>query len=325
LWRKVFRDLKYEINENGAYGRERITEVTASDVHTSDITQDDVIRELARKPTKLSPVIIFDEFDLVIDPKTKAMMSHTIKAISESGTGATVILVGIAGDVETLIAEHQSVERNIAEIKMPRMSKDEMNEILDKRLLPLGIRIEGDARWKIISLARGLPEYVHYLGREAAIMAVRKRRLLIKEEDVDEAIALFIKDSDRTSYARYRKAIESNKTNAHYKHVLLACALTKTSDEDATFAPKDVIQPATMIIGHKVDIANFQSHLNAFISEARGKIFERCGTERAYRYKFSEPKMQPYVIMQGISDRMVSRDALAVLAAPEQPRLSNDF
>ncbi len=200
-----------------------------------------------------------------------------------------------------------------------------MNEILDKRLPPLGIRIEGDARWKIVALARGLPEYVHYLGREAAVRALQQRRLVIKEEDTNEAISLFLRDSDRSSYARYRKAVDSNKTNAQYKQIILACALTKTADEDATFAPRDVIEPASMILGHKVEIANFQGHLNAFASEARGHVLERSGGPRAYRYKFVEPKMQPYVIMQGINDHVVTRDALSILAAPEQPRLSNEF
>jgi vacuolar-type H+-ATPase subunit F/Vma7 len=294
-------------------------------LYPDQIVPDDVIRELSRRPFNASPVIIFDEFDLVTDTKTKSLMSHTIKSLTESSVGATVILVGIARDIETLVAEHKSVERIVAEIKMPRMSKDEMNEILDKRLPPLGMRLEGDARWKIIALARGLPEYVHVLGRESAVRAIQNRRLIIKEEDVDKAIETFLNDSDRTAYAKYREATDSNKPNAHYKQILLASALTKTSDEDATFAPKDVIEPARMILGTKVEIANFQSHLNAFATPARGNILERSGKERAYRYKFADPKMQPYVIMRGITDGVVKREALSILAAPEQPRLSSEF
>ncbi len=95
LWRKVFRDLKYEIDENGAYGRQSTTSVTASDIYPDDITQDDVLRQFTRHPTNAKPVVIFDEFDLVTEQKTRSLMSHTIKALTESGTGVTVILVGI--------------------------------------------------------------------------------------------------------------------------------------------------------------------------------------------------------------------------------------
>jgi Cdc6-like AAA superfamily ATPase len=75
LWRKVFRDLKYEINENGAYGRQSTTSVTASDIYPDEITQDDVIRQFARNPTNAKPVVIFDEFDLVTEQKTRSLMS----------------------------------------------------------------------------------------------------------------------------------------------------------------------------------------------------------------------------------------------------------
>ena len=50
------------------------------------------------------------------------------------------------------------MKRNIEEIKMPRMSTDELKEILVKRLPVLGMEIDIDANWKIITLSRGLRE-----------------------------------------------------------------------------------------------------------------------------------------------------------------------
>jgi hypothetical protein len=38
------------------------------------------------------------------------------------------------------------------------------------------MRIEPDARWKIVILARGLPTYVHRLGKHAAQRAVNDLR-----------------------------------------------------------------------------------------------------------------------------------------------------
>ena len=68
-------------------------------------------------------------------------------------------------------------------------------------------------------------------------------------------------------------------------------------------------------------IANFQSHLIAFCTEERGKILQQHGIPRAYKYRFTEPKMQPYVIMQGINTGDINRAALSILSAPEQPLL----
>ena len=112
-------------------------------------------------------------------------MSHTIKALSDTGVAATIVLVGVADDINTLVEEHASITRNISEIKMPRMSIGELNVILTSRYDKVGMTIDGDARWKIVTLSRGLPEFVHSLGRAAALHAISEKRMKIIEADVD--------------------------------------------------------------------------------------------------------------------------------------------
>jgi Cdc6-like AAA superfamily ATPase len=251
-------------------------------------------------------------------------MSHTIKALSDTGVRATIVLVGVADDINALVEEHQSVTRNLSEIKMPRMSKDELNEILNGRYNKVGMTIDGDARWKIVTLAHGLPEYVHALGRASALIAIGEKRLAIEEADVDRAIQQTLMHSDQSARSAYKKAVDSNRKDALYRQVLLACAITK-SDDEGKFTPKDVVEPLTGILGRKVDIANFQNHLGAFSSPDRGEILERFGKERSYKYRFRDPKMQPFVLMEGVMSGALKNDALKILSAPEQPRFSDDF
>jgi Cdc6-like AAA superfamily ATPase len=324
LWRKVFRDIGYEKREEGAYGAEEVQRGSIADLYPKEIEPDDVIREVGRCATRIHPVIVFDEFDRIDDVATKRAMSHTIKAISDTGTAATIILVGVADDINTIVEEHASITRNISEIKMPRMSNGELNEILDSRYSKLGMSITGDARWKIVTLSRGLPEFAHSLGRAAALHAIAEKRPSISEDDVDAGIVQILAQSDQSASSAYKRAIDSNRKEALYSQVLLACAICKTDDE-GKFTPKDVVQPLGGILGKKVDIANFQNHLAAFSGDERGGILERFGKERAYKYRFRDPKMQPYVLMQGIASSRLKNDALKILSAPEQPRLSPDF
>ena len=53
----------------------------------------------------------------------------------------------------------------------------------------------------------------------------------------------------------------------------------------------------------------------------RGKILDRTGEARGYRFRFGNPTMQPYVIMRGIRDRIVNEAAKQALSSPEQPDL----
>ena len=326
LWRKVFRDITFEIKRELAYGREDVQELKLSDLYTDEIAPDDVVRELSRQSTGKRLVVIFDEFDKLENNETRKLISHTIKALSDVGSDATIVIVGVADDINILVGEHESVKRHIREIRMPRMSKDELNKILDERLSKVDMRLHGDARWKIVALSRGLPEYVHFLGRDAALYAATNRRRLISEEGVDYAIRNLLQQSDQSALHDYRTAIDSHRADNLYRQVLLACALTKT-DEEGNFVPKDVVQPLASILGpgKRVKIATFQTHLTAFSSVDRGGILEKHGKPRAYKYRFREPKMQPYVIMQGIARGEVSDEAMSILDAPEEPRLSAEF
>lgn len=76
-------------------------------------------------------------------------------------------------------------------------------------------------------------------------------------------------------------------------------------------------------MGARKTIAHFARHLNEFLSSERGQILSRRGYERAYRFRFSDPMMQPYIIIKGIREGMVSDAAREAIIRREQPFLPN--
>jgi Cdc6-like AAA superfamily ATPase len=292
LWRRVFAELE----NDGARISER---------YAGEITPDDVVRELNGFGLNTLPIIILDEFDKFTDEPGKRLMSHTIKSISDDRASiATVVLVGVAEDINLLVEEHGSISRNLTEIKMPRMSKAEMEEVIDQRYPKVGMELAPDARKSIINLARGLPEYVHFLGRDAARSALRDHRLLVNNEDVRHAIEKMMETSDQTSEEAYETAVASNKTHNLYKHVLLGCAMAD-ADDLGRFRPSDVLPELTNILGREIKIANFFPHIEAFCAPERGCILEKKGTTQAFKYRFKEPKMQPYVLMKSVAKGLI--------------------
>ncbi len=292
LWRRIFHEMEID--------GERV-----SSRHQGEITPDDVVRELGNFSLNTLPIIILDEFDKLADVASKRLISHTIKSMSDDRANmATIVIVGVAEDVNLLIEEHASISRNIAEIKMPRMTEEEMNGILDLRYPRVGITIQDDARHVIISLSRGLPEYVHFLGRDAARNAIKSQRLVVQRADALVAIDGMVKNSDQTTDEAYSKAVLSNKRNNLYRQVLLACAIAKR-DDLGRFIPSDVLPPLTKILGRNIKIANFFPHLEAFCETERGAILEKKGAPKAYKYRFKEPKMQPYVVMRSFTDQLL--------------------
>jgi hypothetical protein len=85
--------------------------------------------------------------------------------------------------------------------------------------------------------------------------------------------------------------------------------------------PVAVCKPLSEILHRPVKIDAFQQHLKKFITEQRANILVRRGHDRAFRFRFREPMMQPFVIMRGIEQGLVDPKAIDVLSFPAQTRL----
>ena len=56
------------------------------------------------------------------------------------------------------------------------------------------------------------------------------------------------------------------------------------------------------IMQKRYEIPSFARHLNSFCQLERGNVLKKEGEKHRYRYRFSNPLMQPFVIMKGIID-----------------------
>jgi Cdc6-like AAA superfamily ATPase len=317
--RRIFHGIHFEAD----YGEGKKS-YSASEFYPGEVTIDDFLSEMQMFKENELPIIVIDEFNEIDDEQTSALLSNIVKALSDSISKVTIVIVGVADNVSDLIKGHQSIERCTEEIPMPRMAVNERQEVLDRRLSRLGMSISGDAKWKILNLSKGLPAYVHTLGKFAVYSALQERRLFINEQDVDNAINEGLQSSQQSLKNSYEAATHSNNSRAQFRHVLTACALARV-DDAGFFMPAAVREPLSSILKRPIHIANFQDTLRDF-AETRGEILERVGEPRSYRFRFHNPAMQPYVIMRGIRDNIIDESAKRALSSPEQPALpfSND-
>lgn len=126
IWRKIFKDIYIQVARGG-----NADLVPIADFYTGEIAPDDVRRELeAVFKTNDIPVLIIDEYDKIGDKKkTNELMANTIKALSDYGVNVTIVLVGVADNINDLMGEHASLGRCVEQIPMPRMNIPERREI----------------------------------------------------------------------------------------------------------------------------------------------------------------------------------------------------
>ncbi|MCB1421367.1 MAG: AAA family ATPase [Nitratireductor sp.] len=316
LWNKAFDELIAVAKSMGRYDLVPVTNEFSIE------TPDQVRRELQKCKPNAIPIIIFDEFDKLRDALSRELFANLIKYLYDYSLNTTIILVGVAEDVSSLIADHQSLDRALAQIKLNRMSDTELNDVIDTRLGKTRLELDGDARWTVITLSRGLPYFTQMLTKYAAKAAIDERSLIIKPSHVRAAMDRFIVEADQSFQDAYSLATDSPQKGHLFKEVLLACALAQT-DQSGFFTPTNVIEPLSGIVGQRKQHAHFSRHLSEFISEDRGKVLMRRGHERNYRFRFRDPMMQPYVIIKGINENMIGRDAQEVIFQREQPFLPN--
>ena len=315
----MFKDIHVEIGRNGRTG----TAPVAS-FYSGQITPDDVRREFSSLfgPNDL-PIIVIDEFDKIKSFETRELMANTLKSLSDFGVNVTIVLVGVADDVNDLIVGHPSVTRCIEQILMPRMEVKEREEILDKRIGRLGMSMKPSSALKITNLSRGLPSYVHSLGLASVQSALGRESLRVEDADVDQALGKVLSRSHQSIQEAYLQAIHSNRKDNLYGEVLLACALADT-DEKGLFTPLSVSEPLSLVLKKDklISISTYQSHLLKFMEHARANVLVRRGRERAYRFRFKDPIMQPYVIMKGIEAGLIGKDAIDVLPPSFRRKMS---
>ncbi|MGH2694306.1 MAG: AAA family ATPase [Actinomycetota bacterium] len=311
IWRKAFNEISItsEQQEAGFRGESRRSAVPLGKLVPSDkLAPNDIRRVLEPISRSKHTVIFIDEFDRVRGSKVKAMFADTIKMFSDQLLPATIVLVGVADNVGELIAEHHSVERALLQIHMPRMSRDELAEIVERGLASVDMNIQDEGLGRITQLSQGLPHYAHLLGQASARQAVADQRLNVSLFDVEAAIPQVIKDAHQSIVDLHQRAIHSTRETL-YPEVLLAAALAK-GDDLGFFAAADVRAPLTAIMGKPYDIPAFSRHLNALSEEERGSVLQKRGQQRKFRFRFTNPLLQPYVVMRGLEKGLLRPELL---------------
>lgn len=306
VWMKVFQAIREMGTDRGVNLPGcpifEILDAEPEDV-INEITPDLVRRSLAAVAEPIILIVILDEFDRITNSQLQGLFSDTIKVISDHAVDATIILVGVADSVDDLIEEHQSVERALVQVPMPRMSEDEIFEIIGNGLNRLdNMKITQDALQTIAIISKGLPFYAHLLGLHSARCAISRKESNVKEVDVFDALDGALEGAGQSIYTAYRKAVASRRRNSLFPLVLLACAMAVT-DEHGYFRFADVKEPYENIRGKgkKYSTPYFTRQIAQFCEEERGPILEKT----LFDYRFINPLMQPYILMDGYNKGII--------------------
>jgi Cdc6-like AAA superfamily ATPase len=319
VWKTALANIQLESEEHGIGFRpsKKIVSSNLADQIDDKSGPEDIRRVLRSVGKNFSIVIIFDEFDR-LKSKAQRQFADTIKNFSDNALNTTLVIVGVGNDVTGLIREHASIDRCIEQVKMPRMEPDELQEIINKAMVELGMTIRADALEMLIMLSQGLPHYTHLLGSESATTAINQDKSIIEIKDVRTGVHNALSRAQQSILEAYQNAISGQRKGTLFRQALLACAIAKV-DAQGYFVSAAVREPFSRIMKKEYKIPGFSQHLDKFSAdESRGPVLDKAGTRRRFKFRFKNPLLQPYVIMRGLDEGMVEGELLDLLRTKQE-------
>lgn len=240
-------------------------------------------------------LIIIDEYDRVTDPPTHTRMAELLKQFSDAQSETKIMLVGVAETLTQLIGEHESLSRSLAQIKLDRMSNDELKDIIQNGETHLRVTFKSSIQRRIVGLADGFPYFAHLICRHAARAAAgellkdKDAKLVIADEEYAEGLQDALGNAEHSLLDQYEKAVvTTRRPSEKFMLVLWGMALSDARDVQV----QDIAKNAGFFDEEKFQASSFSWTLGELASEKRANILTKV---REGYYKFSNPLMRPYV------------------------------
>lgn len=297
IWRRTFKKISVVLTKPGL-GFVENTKVESVNLDRllplEEVKPSDVVSILEQLHGLI--FFIFDEFDTIKATDTKTKFAYTIKALSDSLPHVTILIVGVAENVNSLIGEHQSLERCIKQIFLQRMSEEELGAIVDKGLGFLCMGIEESVKKDIISFSQGFPQYTHLLTKYAAKTAIELDVEKIERSHFNVAVDEAIENAQETIRNCYEKAININRpSHVSYKEIVSACAIAE-AQRPGGFRVADMLSVLPRVTNKKLkNHSSYSYYLDELCKASRGEILQKNGSLNKYRYKFKSPLIRAFV------------------------------
>ncbi len=305
LWERIFENTRisreeFESSSKLNSPKSRVNgKIKLSDMVKADMnyTASNVIKVL--KSVNKHLVIIIDEFDRIEGGFSKKLLADTIKIISDTVYHVTIIIVGVGESINELIGEHKSIERNLRQIELPLMKATELEEIVQKGFLEIGLSANESIVKRITNQSCGYPYYTHLISLHACQEAIDNDEIKVQEKHFKAGVRIALSETQESLRDVYQAATFSNHENI-FKQVLWACAMVKI-DQHGYFRASDLEEPLSQILGRAYIVRQFAYHLNK-LAAGENSVLVKMEKNRQKRYKIRNPLMRPFLLLSKEND-----------------------
>jgi Cdc6-like AAA superfamily ATPase len=245
--------------------------------------------------------------------ETASDIVQLMKSVSDRsavGGAATVkvVVAGIPTASEELLELDVATERRIKQIEVPKMTREELDEIVRNGERTLSISFEGFCRDRILQFSDGFPYYTHLFALHASTRAVDEGRTHVTIDDFDHALEEIVADCSLSLKKAYNRAVETSGDLQMRKSVMEA--LASVNDTEVPFKR---IREAFMDLhpGKYKDAKelNFLSTAMKPLKEDYNILIDKnLPRSKNNAWSFANPLMRAYVNLRALQERQQQLD-----------------
>jgi hypothetical protein len=279
----------------GGFGYDWAANISNGDVPPIETVNDAIqLLKYVGEAHSAEPVIIFDEFDQMVDNEQRKCCAEVIKQVSDQNLNVRFIFCGIGNSLENLIGVHLSTGRYLSPIHLERLTHDARWEIINAAANALGVKVSHGHLVRIGQISDGFPSYIHLIGEQLFWSMFDDEDLVdvCTQKHFESGVSQAVAEAETTLKMIYDNAVQ--KYLDDYEEVLWAVAdhqllRRQTTDiyEKSYLRIMAERYPRQPLVKH-----NFSLRLNALKSARHGQIIVGTG---AGWYEFRENIVRGYV------------------------------
>ncbi|MCD4685122.1 MAG: ATP-binding protein, partial [Anaerolineae bacterium] len=245
--------------------------------------------EVAQRLIDHRVLIILDDFDCVKDEKTREDFAALIKNLSDAEAEATLMLVGVAENIEKLIDANGAAVRNlVGSIAVPRLTDDQIRAIATTGFGALRFQYEPPLIDQIVYYSANYPFFTHWLceglvnAYKAQVEQKRRTDWTLRVSDMEAAIEQTLDDIPDS----VKQAYEGGPRQKKYVR-LVQYTIARTGGRGIDVG--DIVDLLHTLTGQEIDISKELSRM------VKDGLLVR---PRKGCYKFADPFNRSYTILR---------------------------
>lgn len=251
-------------------------------------------------------LLFFDNFENLRAKKHGGEVAVEIAQLMKSCSdreenGVKVVVAGIPAESQLLLALDEATARRTAQIEVPRMPDEELDEIISKGESLLRVEFDADCRSLITRYSDGFPYYTHLHALHAVLAAFKQGEERVASSHFSSALSMIMRQADLSLRTSYSDAIETTGKIRTRKSILEAMGTYEK--QELTFGE---IKSAFWKIHPQYPNLKALDFISPYLEQliTKYEIVQSRGVPRSAdrTYRFRNPLMRGYVRLKQVEE-----------------------